>query len=148
MKTNLLGVDQTSNLIVIAEAVINGVTVKSAFGAKSYSVSELMALQKEQLDTFYVELSTQAGKYGLSLLSSDKVPDILVNRMKLLKALIEVKREIENTEKIQSKERQDAIEKLQLLYKSQKIGEEKAILAMSDEERDAEIKRLEKLTKA
>lgn len=131
---------------IIANAVINNITVDGKFGSNSHNVCELFNLTLQTLDTMYTNLANLKEKLGgKSLLNRSKVSETnkVQAQMDLLETVVNIKQEQLAAAATARKEYNERVSKLVLLSKAKEAKEIQAIYNLSLEEIEKQIAELE-----
>lgn len=125
---------------ILANAVINGITVSGKFQSNAHNVCDLMNLSVESIDGLYRTNKELLDKHSTqSLLKKEKGVKQLEDKLLLLQTIFEIKVEQDATIKLAVANRVAKQNKLILLSKAKEAKEISAINDLSLEELEKQI---------
>jgi microcompartment protein CcmK/EutM len=128
---------------IIANAVINGITVSGKFNSNTHNVCDLMNLSIESIDSLYRTNKELLDKHSTqSLLKKEKGTKLLEDKLLLLQTIFELKVEQDKEIKLAAANRAAKQNKLILLSKAKEAKEIQAINDLSLEELEKQIAEL------
>lgn len=128
---------------ILANAVINGITVSGKFQSNAHNVCDLMNLSVESIDGLYRTNKELLDKHSTqSLLKKEKGVKQLEDKLLLLQTIFEIKVEQDATIKLAVANRVAKQNKLILLSKAKEAKEISAINDLSLEDLEKQIAEL------
>lgn len=128
---------------ILANAVINGITVSGKFQSNTHNVCDLMNLSVESIDGLYRTNKELLDKHSTqSLLKKEKGVKQLEDKLLLLQTIFEIKVEQDATIKLAVANRVAKQNKLILLSKAKEAKEISAINDLSLEDLEKQIAEL------
>jgi microcompartment protein CcmK/EutM len=128
---------------ILANAVINNITVSGKFNSNTHNVCDLMNLSIESIDSLYRTNKELLDKHSTqSLLKKEKGTKLLEDKLLLLQTIFELKVEQEAAIKLAAANRAAKQNKLILLSKAKEAKEIQAINELSLDELEKQIAEL------
>jgi hypothetical protein len=119
---------------VIANAVINNITVQGKFGANEYNVCDLFKQSLDTLDSFYAHLSDIAEKQTRKSLKDKKASSSVTEKLELIETVYEIVKARAEQSRIDLEAKNKAIKELTLLEKAKESQEIAEINSLTKEQ--------------